>query len=63
MIGGSGRTVDFDLAKEDIGLEGELYGYGVLPRRQAPLTRPYLMLSALLKTHGWTTKLRFRPVL
>ncbi len=32
MIGGSGRTVDFDLAKRtDIGLEGELYGYGVLP--------------------------------
>ena len=32
VVGGSGRTVDFDLAKRtDIGLVGENYGYGITP--------------------------------
>ncbi|MDP3935050.1 MAG: hypothetical protein Q8Q46_02465, partial [Candidatus Giovannonibacteria bacterium] len=32
IVGGSGRTVDFDLAKRtDIGLLGENYGYGITP--------------------------------
>ncbi len=32
LSGGSGRTVDFDLAKRtDIGLIGESYGYGITP--------------------------------
>ncbi len=32
VIGGSGRKVDFDIAKRtDIDLTGELYGYGVMP--------------------------------
>ncbi|MDO8620568.1 MAG: hypothetical protein Q7R64_04455 [bacterium] len=32
VIGGSGRKVDFDIAKRtDIDLTGELYGYGIMP--------------------------------
>ncbi len=32
VIGGSGRKVDFDIAKRtDINLVGELYGYGIMP--------------------------------
>ena len=32
IAGGSGRTVDFDVAKRrDIGLTGETYGYGITP--------------------------------
>ncbi|KKT21073.1 MAG: hypothetical protein UW05_C0018G0004 [Candidatus Giovannonibacteria bacterium GW2011_GWC2_43_8] len=32
IVGGSGRTIDFDLAKRtDIGLLGENYGYGITP--------------------------------
>jgi len=32
VIGGSGRKVDFDIAKRtDIDLVGELYGYGIMP--------------------------------
>ncbi len=32
ITGGSGRTVDFDVAKRtDIGLKGETYGYGIIP--------------------------------
>ncbi|KKW11123.1 MAG: hypothetical protein UY50_C0020G0004 [Parcubacteria group bacterium GW2011_GWA2_49_9] len=32
VIGGSGRKVDFDIAKQtDIDLVGELYGYGIMP--------------------------------
>ncbi len=32
VIGGSGRKVDFDIAKRtDINLSGELYGYGIMP--------------------------------
>lgn len=32
IVGGSGRTVDFDVAKRtDIGLKGETYGYGIIP--------------------------------
>ena len=32
IVGGSGRTVDFDIAKRtDIGLIGENYGYGITP--------------------------------
>ncbi|KKU29700.1 MAG: hypothetical protein UX43_C0007G0042, partial [Candidatus Giovannonibacteria bacterium GW2011_GWB1_46_20] len=32
IVGGSGRTIDFDLAKRtDIGLLGETYGYGITP--------------------------------
>ncbi|KKU77125.1 MAG: hypothetical protein UY03_C0020G0010 [Parcubacteria group bacterium GW2011_GWA2_47_64] len=32
VIGGSGRVVDFDIAKRtDINLSGELYGYGIMP--------------------------------
>ena len=32
IIGGSGRTADFDLAKRtDVGLVGENYGYGITP--------------------------------
>ncbi|OGF62022.1 hypothetical protein A2926_01520 [Candidatus Giovannonibacteria bacterium RIFCSPLOWO2_01_FULL_44_40] len=32
IVGGSGRTVDFDVAKRtDIGLIGENYGYGITP--------------------------------
>ena len=32
VIGGSGRKVDFDIAKRtDINLTGELYGYGIMP--------------------------------
>ena len=30
--GGSGRTIDFDIAKRtDIGVSGQLYGYGIIP--------------------------------
>ncbi len=32
LVGGSGRTVDFDLAKRvDVGLVGENYGFGITP--------------------------------
>lgn len=32
IIGGSARTIDFDIAKRtDIGLKGETYGYGIIP--------------------------------
>lgn len=32
ITGGSGRTVDFDIAKRtDVGLKGETYGYGIIP--------------------------------
>lgn len=32
IVGGSGRTIDFDLAKRtDLGLVGETYGYGITP--------------------------------
>ncbi|MBU4116104.1 peptidoglycan-binding protein [Patescibacteria group bacterium] len=32
IIGGSGRTIDFDLAKRtDVNVMGKLYGYGIIP--------------------------------
>src|SRR3989338_519855 len=32
IVGGSARTIDFDIAKQtDIGLKGETYGYGLIP--------------------------------